>query len=73
MTSETGTRTRTGAGWEPFKREHILNVLIPLVLVVCTGEGRVDGVTETEVTIAFYLARCLVLTVTLEARDQDQR
>lgn len=71
MISETGTRTWTGAGQEYSKGEHILNkVLIPLVLVVRTG---VDGVTETEVAINFYLAKSLVLTVTLEVRDQDQR
>ena len=39
--------SETGAGQEHSKGEHIWSkVLIPLVLVVCTG---VDGVTETGV------------------------
>ena len=51
MISETGTRTWTGAGQKHSKGEYILSkVLIPLVLVVCTGVG---GVTETEVALAF--------------------
>lgn len=35
------------------------------------GDGGWSG--KTEVAIAFYLARSLVLAVTLGARDQDQR